>query len=78
MKIKSVKAVRIPVQVVLGETELTVEEISGLGTGSIIALESLAGEPVDFVAAGKRIAKGEVVVIDEAFGIRLTKIVNEE
>ena len=78
MKIKSMKTVRIPVQVVLGETELTVEEISGLGTGSIIALESLAGEPVDFVAAGKRIAKGEVVVIDEAFGIRLTKIVNEE
>lgn len=78
MKIKSMKTVRIPVQVVLGETELTVEEISGLGTGSIIALESLAGEPVDFVASGKRIAKGEVVVIDEAFGIRLTKIVNEE
>ena len=78
MKIKSVKEVRVPVQIVLGETALTVEEIAGLSAGTIIEVESPAGEPVDFVAAGKKIAKGEVVVIDESFGIRLTEIVEEE
>ncbi len=78
MKLQSVKAVKVPVQVVLGGTELTVEEIAGLGQGSIIELESLAGEPVDLVAAGKTIAKGEVVVIEESFGVRLTAIVEEE
>ncbi len=78
MKLQSVREVRIPVQVVLGETELTVEEVAGLLPGSIIELESMAGEPVDLVAAGKPIAKGEVVVIDEAFGLRLTEIVEEE
>ena len=73
-----IKDVRVPVQVVLGGTELTVEEIARLREGTIVGLTSLAGEPVDFVAAGRRIAKGEVVVIDENFGIRITTVLGEE
>ena len=78
MSSESVAKVRVPVEVVLGRTELTVDDIAGLGVGSIIELEALAGEPVEFMAAGECIARGEVVVIDEFFGIRLTRIVAEE
>ena len=70
--------VRVPMEVVLGKTEITVEDIAKLGEGTILELDRLAGEPVDLVAAGERIARGEVVVIDENFGIRLTEIVSEE
>lgn len=65
---------RLRVQVVLGEASLTVKELSSLAKGSIVGLESIAGEPVDFVAAGRAIAKGEVVIIDENFGIRITEL----
>ncbi len=74
MKLGSVQQVKVPVQVVLGGTELSLSDISSLGVGSIIALRGFAGEPVDLVAAGETIAKGEVVVIDENFGIRLTSV----
>lgn len=75
MKTGSIEDARVRVQVILGETELTVRELSTLTKGSIIELDSLAGEPVEFVAAGECIAKGEVVIIDENFGIRLTGLV---
>jgi flagellar motor switch protein FliN/FliY len=72
MKTGTIEDARVRVQVILGETELTVGELSTLAKGSIVELDSLAGEPVDFVAAGECIAKGEVVIIDESFGIRIT------
>ncbi len=78
MKTGKIKDVKIPLQVVLGGTEKTVSEISEFGEGTIIELESLAGEPVDLLAAGDRIAKGEVVVIDENFGIRITELSERE
>ena len=52
-------------------------DILGLGEGSIIELDKLAGEPVDLLVNGKLIAKGEVVVIDENFGVRVTDIVSQ-
>ncbi|MBW1854111.1 MAG: flagellar motor switch protein FliN [Deltaproteobacteria bacterium] len=74
----NIKDVTVPLQVVLGGTECSLEEIASLGVGSIIELKKLAGEPMDLLAAGERIAKGEVVVIDENFGIRITEILNEK
>lgn len=74
----NIKDVTVPLQVVLGETECSLEEIASLGVGSIIELKKLAGEPMNLLAAGERIAKGEVVVIDENFGIRITEILNEK
>ena len=53
-----------------------IKDILGLGEGSIIELDKLAGEPVDLLVNGKLIAKGEVVVIDENFGVRVTDIVS--
>lgn len=75
---ESLKEVRVPTEVVLGRRELSVGQLAGMGTGTIVELDALAGEPVDFVAAGRVIARGEVVVIDESFGIRITSMVAEE
>ncbi len=76
MKMGNIKDVKVPVEVVLGRTNLRLEDFSSIGTGTIIELESIAGKPVDLVAAGKIMAKGEVVVIDENFGIRITEVLN--
>ena len=58
----------------LGRTRKTIKEILGMGEGTIIELDKLAGEPVDILVNHKPIAKGEVVVIDENFGVRVTEI----
>ncbi len=63
------------VTVELGRTKMTIKDILGLGEGSIIELDKLAGEPVDILVNDKLIAQGEVVVIDENFAVRVTKIV---
>jgi len=65
------------VTVELGRTTKVVKEILELSSGSIIELDKLAGEPVDILVNGKLIAKGEVVVIDENFGVRITDIISQ-
>ncbi len=67
----------IPVQltVELGRTRLTIKNILQLGQGSVIELDGLAGEPMDIFVNGYLIAQGEVVVVDEKYGIRLTDII---
>jgi len=68
--------VPLEITVELGRTQKLVREILEFSTGSIIELDKLAGEPVDILVNGKVIARGEVVVIDENFGVRITDIVN--
>jgi len=75
MKLGTVQQVKVPAEVVLGRTALTLDDLSKLDAGSLIALESLAGEPVELVVSGELVALGEVVVLDENFGIRVTKLV---
>ncbi|WP_164215468.1 flagellar motor switch phosphatase FliY [Virgibacillus sp. YIM 98842] len=65
------------VTVELGRTQRTIKDILDLSAGSIIELDKLAGEPVDILVNQKLIAKGEVVVIDENFGVRVTDIVSQ-
>lgn len=69
----------IPLQVTveLGRTKRSVKEILDLSSGSIIELDKLAGEPVDILVNSRLIAKGEVVVIDENFGVRITDILSQ-
>jgi flagellar motor switch protein FliN/FliY len=66
----------VPVElaVEIGRTRMTIGETLALGPGSIITLNRLAGEPVDLLVNGKPIARGEVVVIDEEFGLRITEV----
>ena len=69
----------IPLQVTveLGRTKRSVKDILELVSGSIIELDKLAGEPVDILVNSRLIAKGEVVVIDENFGVRITDILSK-
>jgi flagellar motor switch protein FliN/FliY len=70
--------VDIPVRITveLGRTRKTIGEVLALGPGSVVELNKMAGEPVDLLVNGKLIARGEVVVIDESFGIRVTEVVS--
>jgi len=70
----------VPIEVIieLGQTELSIRRILEIGPGSIIELDRMAGEPVDLVVNDKVIARGEVVVIEENFGIRITNLVTPE
>ena len=66
----------VPVElaVEIGRTQMTIRETLALGPGSIVTLDKLAGEPVDLLVNGKPIARGEVVVLDEEFGLRVTEV----
>jgi flagellar motor switch protein FliN len=67
--------VEMAVTVELGRTRMTVRDVLGLAPGTVVELDRAAGAPVDVVVNGTLIARGEVVVIDEEFGIRVTEIV---
>lgn len=71
-----VNEIPVEVSVELGRTMRTIGEILDYGPGTIIELEKLLGEPLDIYANGKMIAKGEVVVIEDNFGVRVTEIVH--
>jgi flagellar motor switch protein FliN/FliY len=66
----------VPVEltVEIGRTRMTIGETLNLGPGAIVSLDRLAGEPVDLLVNGTPIARGEVVVIDEEFGLRITEV----
>ncbi|MDR5586545.1 MULTISPECIES: flagellar motor switch phosphatase FliY [Clostridium] len=68
--------VPLDISVVLGRTKKSIKDILNLSTGSLVELDKLAEEPVEILVNGKKIAYGEVVVVDENFGVRITSIVS--
>ena len=68
--------VPLEITVELGRTNKAIKEILEISPGTIVELDKMAGEPVDILVNGKLVAKGEVVVIDENFGVRITEIIN--
>lgn len=68
--------VPLEISVVLGRTKKNIKDILNLGTGSLIELDKLVDEPVEILVNGKRVAYGEVMVVDENFGVRITSIVS--
>ncbi|HTR79919.1 MAG TPA: flagellar motor switch protein FliN [Gemmatimonadaceae bacterium] len=66
----------MPVAIELGRTRMTVQEILRLGRGSVVQLDRLAGEPIDIYVSDRRFAEGEVVVLGDHFGVRITRIVS--
>lgn len=70
--------VPLPLTVELGRTQRTVRELLELSVGSIIELSKLAGDPLEIMVNGRTVARGEVVVIDEEFGVRVTEILAPE
>ena len=69
--------VPLEVTVELGRTSKTIHDILDFAPGTIIELDKIAGEPIDVLVNGKFVAKGEVVVIEENFGIRVTEIIKD-
>ena len=69
--------VPLEVTVELGRTNKTIQDILDFAPGTIIELNKIAGEPIDVLVNGKYVAKGEVVVIEESFGVRITEIIKE-
>ncbi len=68
--------VRLTVEV--GNTEIKIKDLLRLNEGSVVELDRLAGEPLDILANGTKIAKGEVVMVGERFGIRFTEVADPE
>ena len=68
----------IPVEITvqLGSSRMLIKELLQLGQGSVVELEKLAGEPMEILANSRLIARGEVVVVNEKFGVRLTDIIS--
>lgn len=70
--------VPVELSVEIGRTTMTIRETLEIGPGAIITLNKMTGEPVDLFVNGRRIARGEVVAIDEEFGLRVTQIVSPQ
>jgi flagellar motor switch protein FliN/FliY len=75
-KIELLLDVPLTITVELGRTTRTIREILALGPGSIVELNRSVGEPVDILANGSLVARGEVVVVDETFAVRIVEIVS--
>jgi flagellar motor switch protein FliN/FliY len=68
--------VDLDISVELGRSRMSIQELLGLGPGSVIELDKLAGEPLDILVNDRLIARGEAVVMNDKFGVRITDIVN--
>ncbi len=68
-------AVKLEAEVVLGRSTLSVDEMLNLGVGSVVELDRMVSEPVDLLVQNVRVARGEVVVLNDQFAIRITEIV---
>lgn len=70
--------VSLQVTVEVGRTRMTIQDLLQLGQGSVVELDKLAGEPLDIYINGKSVARGEAVIVNDKFGVRLTDIVSPE
>ena len=70
--------ISMPVTVELGRASMTVKDLLHLRTGSVVELDRMAGEPVDLYVRDVRFARGEVVVVDNNFGLRITEVMNPQ
>ena len=66
--------IAMPVVIEIGRASMTVQEILQLGIGSVVQLDRIVGEPVDIYVSDRKFARGEVVVMGEHFGVRITKV----
>lgn len=70
--------VTLQVTVEVGRARMTIQDLLQLGQGSVVELEKLAGEPLDVYINGKQVARGEAVIVNEKFGVRLTDIISPD
>ena len=77
-KLKILESIEVDISIEVGRTEMTIKDLLLLNEGSVIELDRLAGEPLDILVNGAIIAKGEVVMVGERYGVRFTDIVDPE
>ncbi|MBX7144173.1 MAG: flagellar motor switch protein FliN [Oligoflexia bacterium] len=70
--------VSLQISVEVGRSKMTVQDLLQLGQGSVVELHKLAGEPLDVFINGKHVARGEAVIVNEKFGVRLTEIISPQ
>jgi flagellar motor switch protein FliN/FliY len=70
--------VALQVSVEVGRARMTINDLLQMGPGSVVELEKIAGEPLDIFINGKAVARGEAVIVNEKFGVRLTDIISPE
>ena len=75
-KIEMLMDIVLPVSIELGRTKMFIKNILDLERGSIVELDKMAGEPVDLLVNNKKMAEGEVVVVDKHFGVRITNLID--
>jgi len=75
-KLELLYDLQLPISIELGRTNMLIRDILRLGRGSVIEFDKLISEPVDVLINGKKVAEGEVVVIDKHFGIRITTLID--
>jgi flagellar motor switch protein FliN len=78
VNLKMIMDVPVDVRVELGRTQISIRDVLKLGNGSIVELDRQSGSPADIVVNGKLVGHGDVVVINENFGVRITKLVDPE
>lgn len=76
--LKLILDIAVEVRVEVGNSRLTISELLNLAPGSIIELDRTAGSPADLIVNGTKVGQGDVVVVDESYGIRLTKLVDPQ
>lgn len=67
----------LPVAIEFGRTTMSIQEVLDLGPGSVVQLDRMVGEPIDIYVSGRRLAEGEVVVVGEHFGVRITRVLSQ-
>jgi flagellar motor switch protein FliN len=77
-KLKVLENIEVDMSIEVGRTEISIRDLLRLNEGSVVELDRLAGEPLDILINGTMIAKGEVVMVGERFGIRFSEIVDPE
>ncbi len=77
-KLKILESIEVALSIEVGRTEMTIRDLLLLNEGSVVELDRLAGEPLDILVNGAIIAKGEVVMVGERYGVRFTDIVDPE
>jgi len=77
-KLRALENVEVEMSVEVGRAEISISELLHLNEGSVVELDRLAGEPLDILVNGTLIAKGEIVMVGERFGIRFSDIVDPE
>ncbi len=78
LSLNMIMDIPVDVHVEIGNTSLPVREFLRLGVGSVVQLDRLVGEPADLIVNGKLIGRGDVVVVDETFGIRISDLLGEK